>query len=132
MPRSELDDRFDGLPIAHLEGGLRLIDARTRRSRRRGLARLDALPADHALHIPGTFQVHTFGMRFPLDLIWLRRDGTVARVDRQVAAGRLRTCLTARSVVETVGGQAEAFLGAGVGTPGRLTRSSSPPRPPAP
>jgi uncharacterized protein len=110
-----LDERFTGLPVAELRSGLRLIEARTRRSRRRGLARLDRLPTEFALHIPGTPSVHTFGMRFPLDLIWLRKDGTVTRVDRNVGPHRITFCPGARSVVETVGGAADGFLAAGVG-----------------
>ena len=54
-------------------------------------------------------------MRFDLDLIWLRRDGSVARVDRDVGPWRMRLCLRARSVVETLAGQADAFVAAGVG-----------------
>ena len=92
-----------------------VIEAETHRSRRRGLARLDSLAADHALHIPQTPSVHTFGMRFDLDLIWLRRDGSIARVDRDVGPWRMRLCLRARSVVETRAGHADAFVAAGVG-----------------
>jgi uncharacterized protein len=110
-----LDERFRALPVTDLPNGLRLIEARTRRSRRRGLARLDALPRDVALHIPGTPSVHTFGMRFALDLIWLRKDGTVARIDRDVGARRVTVCPAARSVVEAAAGMADAFIAAGVG-----------------
>jgi uncharacterized protein len=113
---ADLDKRFRGLPIDELSNGLRLIEARTHRSRRRGLARLDALAPDVALHIPGTVSVHTFGMRFALDLIWLAKDGTVTRVDRDVRPGRMTFCRGARSVVETVAGRADEFLAAGVGT----------------
>jgi len=112
-----LDQRFTGLPTTELGGGLTLIEAKTHKSRRRGLARLDALDPDHALLIPSCPSVHTFGMRFALDLIWLRRDGTVARVDRDVAPRRMRACASARSVVETVAGRADAFIAGGVGSP---------------
>jgi hypothetical protein len=112
---ADLDERFTGLPRTDYGDGLVVIEARTHRSRRRGLARLDALPADHALHIPQTSSVHTFGMRFGLDLIWLSKDGGVVRIDRDVGRGRMRFCRGARSVVETVAGQADAFVVAGVG-----------------
>ena len=115
---AELDERFRGLPVTDLPDGLRLIEARTRSSRRRGLARLDSLPADAALHIPQTPSVHTFGMRFALDLIWLRKDGSVARVDRDVGPRRLTFCPRARSVIETVAGAADAFIAAGIGGAG--------------
>jgi hypothetical protein len=110
-----LDQRFDGLPTTEYSGGLTVIAAQTHKSRRRGLSKLDALPATHGLHIPQTPSVHTFGMRFALDLIWLAKDGSVVRVDRDVPPRRMRLCTRARSVIETVAGQADAFLAAGVG-----------------
>lgn len=115
MDPAGVDERFRGLPVTELADGLHLIEARSRRSRRRGLARLDALAPNVALHIPQTPSVHTFGMRFALDLIWLRKDGTVARIDRDVGPRRLAACLKARGVVETRAGAADAFIAAGVG-----------------
>jgi uncharacterized membrane protein (UPF0127 family) len=111
---SEQPDRFTGLPRHALDGGLVVIEAQTHRSRRRGLARLDALAPEHALHIPQTPSVHTFGMRFALDLIWLDGSGEVVRVDRDVPRRRMRLCVRARSVVETAAGRADAFLAAGL------------------
>ncbi len=107
----DLDERFRGLDVAELPGGLRVIDARTRASRRLGLARLDALPEGYALRIP-TLSVHTFGMRFALDLIWLRKDGTVARVDHGIRPRRLKMCAGARAVVETTAGEGDGFAAA--------------------
>ena len=46
------------------------------------------MPRGYALHIPRCRSVHTFTMRFPLDLIWLGKDGDVVRVDRDVAPNR--------------------------------------------
>ncbi len=57
-------------------------------------------------------------MRFALDLIWLDKERSVVRVDRDVRPRRMRFCRQARSVVETVAGQADAFLAAGVGSAG--------------
>jgi uncharacterized membrane protein (UPF0127 family) len=111
MPGSE---RLAGLPARELEGGLRVAEARTRRSRMRGLAKLDALPADEALHIPKCRSVHTFTMRFPLDLIWLDKRGAPVRLDRDVPPSRMKMCLRARSVVECNAGRADAFLAAGL------------------
>ena len=105
--------RLDGLPARELGAGLRVHEARGFRARRRGLGGLDALPAECALHLR-TRAVHTFTMRFALDLIWLDRDGRPVRIDRAVAPRRLRSCLRARSVVETRAGAADAFLAAGV------------------
>jgi uncharacterized membrane protein (UPF0127 family) len=117
MP-AELKGRFAGLPVTEPGDGLVVIEAQTRKSRRRGLSRLASLDPAHALHIPQTPSVHTFGMRFALDLIWLDGQGHTVRVDRAVPPRRMRLCLRARSVVETNAGQADTFLAAGVGRAG--------------
>ncbi len=109
-----LDQRFAGLPVTEHDG-LLVIEARTHRARRRGLSRLDALAAEQALRIPQTPSVHTFGMRFALDLIWLDGAGNVVRVDREVPPRRMRFCRPGRSVIECNAGRADAFLAAGVG-----------------
>jgi uncharacterized membrane protein (UPF0127 family) len=106
--------RLDALPNRDLGDGRRVAEAATRASRMLGLARLDAMPAAYALHIPRCRSVHTFTMRFPLDLVWLGRDGRPVRVDRDVPPRRMRTCLRARSVVECNAGEADAFLAAGL------------------
>jgi len=118
LPSDSHTDRFTGLPQRSLPGGLTLVEARTSRARRRGLARLDSLPDDRALLIPRCPSVHTFGMRFALDLIWLGKGDHVVRVDRSVPPRRMRICPRARSVVETAAGAADAFLAAGVGGAG--------------
>ena len=115
MPSATDIERFAGLPHRALPGGLTVVEANSGKSRRRGLAKLDSLPGDHALLIPKCPSVHTFGMRFALDLIWLGKGGAVVRVDRAVPPRRMRVCTRARSVVETAAGQADAFVSAGVG-----------------
>jgi uncharacterized membrane protein (UPF0127 family) len=72
----------------------------------RGLQRLVGLigrrswPAGVALEIPRCRSVHTFGMRFELDLVWIDRARRVVRVDRAVPPCRVRVCRAARSVLE--------------------------------
>jgi uncharacterized membrane protein (UPF0127 family) len=106
--------RLDELPGRELPGGLRVAEARTRAARMKGLARLDAMPERLALHIPRCRSVHTFTMRFPLDLIWLDKAGAVVRVDSAVPPRRLKLCARARSVVEANAGTADRFLAAGL------------------
>jgi uncharacterized membrane protein (UPF0127 family) len=91
---------------------LRVAEAHSRAARLKGLAKLDDLPETMALHIPRCRSVHTFTMRFPLDLIWLDKAGHVVRIDPDVPPRRLRTCLRARSVIETRGGTADRFVAA--------------------
>lgn len=81
------------------------LDALDVRLARSPLARLLGLaglrePPDGALLLPRTRSVHTFGMRFALDLLWLDRDGRLVRVDRGVPPRRLRACRAAHAVVE--------------------------------
>ena len=106
--------RLDGLPGRDLTGGLRVAEANSRAARMKGLAKLDQLPERLALHLPRCRSVHTFTMRFPLDLIWLGKDGQVVRVDPAVPPRRLKWCLKARSVVEANAGTADRFVGAGL------------------
>jgi uncharacterized membrane protein (UPF0127 family) len=106
--------RLDALPARELPGGLRVAEAHSRAARIKGLAKLDEIPATAALHIPKCWSVHTFTMRFPLDLIWLDKRGRAVRVDRAVPPRRLKACLGARSVVEANAGTADTFLGAGL------------------
>jgi uncharacterized membrane protein (UPF0127 family) len=110
-------ERLRGLPARALPGGLCVFDAATTRARLRGLARLRDLDPAVALHLPRTRSIHTFGMRFALDLVWLDRSGGVVRVDRGVDPGRLRGCLRAWSVLEARAGSADAFLQAGYTEP---------------
>jgi uncharacterized membrane protein (UPF0127 family) len=49
-----------------------------------GLIGRRSLGAGVALEIPRCRSVHTFGMRFPLDLVWLDGSRRVVRVDRAV------------------------------------------------
>ena len=86
-PASAACPRLDGLPGRELAGGLRVVEAHTRASRMKGLAKLDELPETLALHIPRCRSVHTFTMRFPLDLIWLdkARRGRPDRPERPAA-----------------------------------------------
>ncbi|MFA4929209.1 MAG: DUF192 domain-containing protein [Patulibacter sp.] len=87
-----------------VDHGWRIERARTRRERGRGLLGRRGLESHHGLWI-GTRSVHTIGMRFAIDLVWIDRDGAVRRVDRDVRPGRLRTCLAARGgVIEVAAG----------------------------
>ena len=122
--------RFDGLERVALPGDLTLLIAGDRRSRRRGLAHLDAaaLPAGWALGFERCRSVHTIGMRFALDLVWVDADGAVVRLDRAVGPRRVRTCLAARGVVEAAAGEGETFAAALAAGGGAVWRQRSPER----
>lgn len=102
--RPDLPRRLARLP-RHESG---IVEAATAWSRLLGLAGLPrgAVAPGVGLHLPRTRSVHTFGMRFALDLVWLDGEGAVVRVDRGVRPCRVRVCSAARSVVEVVAGEA--------------------------
>jgi len=76
-----------------------ILVARSPLARLLGLA-LRRRPPVHALLLPRCRSVHTFGMRFPLDLIWLDRNGRVLRADEAVPPWRVRSCRDAAAVLE--------------------------------
>lgn len=106
MPRTDAP-----LDAPHDVPGWRIAVARGPLARGRGLLGRDGLAAGHGLWLR-TRSVHTVGMRFALDLVWLDRDGAVVRVDADVRPGRARTCLAARGVVEVAAGGGPALAAA--------------------
>ena len=105
-------DRFDDLELRALPGGALLYVAAGRRARARGLAGLAGLAADRALLLAPCRSVHTFGMRFALDLLWLDAAGDVVRLDACVPPRCLRSCRRARAVIEASAGCGERFAAA--------------------
>jgi uncharacterized membrane protein (UPF0127 family) len=69
-------------------------------SRKRGLLGRDSLPPGHALIIAPSNMVHTFFMRFPIDILVVARDGRVVKARRNVPARRLVGALRGFAVVE--------------------------------
>ena len=74
-----------------------------------GLAGRRSLPSGRALLFPRCRSVHTFGMRFALDLVWLA-GGEPVRIDRSVRPGRVRSCQAADAVVEANAGEGNAVV----------------------
>jgi uncharacterized protein len=72
-----------------------------------GLIGRRSLPPGVVLEIPRCRSVHTFGMRFALDLVWLDRERRVVRVDHAVPPWRVRSCRRASSVLEMRSGDAQ-------------------------
>jgi uncharacterized membrane protein (UPF0127 family) len=71
--RDKRPRRLQGLPRTEISGR-RVPVATSRRARLLGLSHLDRHRAGAGLLIPGCRSVHTFGMRFPLDLVFLDFD----------------------------------------------------------
>jgi uncharacterized membrane protein (UPF0127 family) len=72
--------------------------------RRKGLLGRDNLPSREGLWIVPCESIHTFFMRFSIDLIYLDRSMRVKKVRSNVPPWRLSACLTAHSVIELAPG----------------------------
>ena len=70
------------------------------RARLLGLAHLDRDRAGPGLLIPRCASVHTFGMRFALDVYFLDGEGAIVSVRRGIRPRRVVVCRTAAAVLE--------------------------------
>ena len=70
------------------------------RNRRKGLLGRESLPHGEGLWIVPCEAVHTFWMRFPIDLVYLNRRHEVVKIRTNVPPWRLSGCLRAHSVLE--------------------------------
>ena len=68
--------------------------------RRKGLLGKESLPVGEGLWIVPCEAVHTFFMRFAIDLVYLDRNRRVVKTKENVAPWRLSACLRAHSVLE--------------------------------
>jgi len=90
------------LPVAtQLQGA---FDSATRR---KGLLGRDGLGSGVALVIAPTNLVHTFAMRFPIDILFVSRDGRVLKVRHAVPKRRIAGAWGGFAVVELAAGALE-------------------------
>jgi uncharacterized membrane protein (UPF0127 family) len=75
-------------------------------SRRKGLLGQDGLPHDRALVIAPTQGVHTFGMRFAIDIIGVSYSGVVVSIREAVPRRRIVLSWRAFAIVELAEGAA--------------------------
>jgi len=86
----------------------RLEKAHTAATRKKGLLGREGLLPGEGLWIAPCESVHTFFMRFPIDLVYLDRKLKVRKVRHSVGAWRMSACLSAKSVLELPAGTALA------------------------
>ena len=84
---------------------MEIITARSRRARLLGLTLRRRPPRGGALLLPRCRSVHTFGMRFALDLVWLDGSGNPLAIDERVPPLRIRTRRRAAAVIEAPAGE---------------------------
>ena len=78
--------------------------AHTGPTRRKGLLGRESLLPGEGLWIAPCESVHTFFMRFPIDLVYLDRENRIKKVRSSVGPWRLSACLTAHSILELPAG----------------------------
>jgi uncharacterized protein len=70
------------------------------KSRNRGLLGRDGLDAGHALILAPCSSVHTFFMRFPIDVLFVARDGQILKIRTDMGPWRLAARFGSFAVVE--------------------------------
>ncbi|MEA2362374.1 MAG: uncharacterized protein QOD71_1519 [Thermoleophilaceae bacterium] len=83
---------------------MQILVAHSLWSRLLGLALRGRPPPGRALLLPRCRSVHTCGMRFALDLVWLARDGRVLAIEEGVRPWRVRSRRDAAAVLEVAAG----------------------------
>jgi hypothetical protein len=89
----------NGRVIAH-----DLTTAFDSKSRRVGLLRHQSLPPGAAMLIAPSNAVHTFFMRFPIDIAFIDREGTVVKVCHGVRPWRIAAARRGYGVIELPAG----------------------------
>ena len=109
MARSSPPPRLRRLPVVTVLG--REVRVATPfRARLLGLAQLDLDQAGPGLLIPGCSSVHTFGMRFALDLYFLDERDSPLSVRRGIPACRIASCRGSSAVLEIPATEGGEFL----------------------
>lgn len=72
--------------------------------RSRGLLGRKGLGPGEGLWIVPCEAVHTFGMQFSIDLVYLDREYRIRKIRKNVRPWRLSACLSAHSVIELAAG----------------------------
>lgn len=99
METSILHPRLAALPRREVLG-IEVSEASGLSARLRGLAGISVERAGSGLLIPRCAGIHTFGMRFPLDLFFLDREGEPLVVRRGIPACRFVSARGAVAVLE--------------------------------
>ena len=98
----------EGWRLRNTRGGIVLAErvelAADSASRKRGLLGRDHLDEGHALVIVPCAAVHTYFMRFAIDVLFVRRDGRVVKCAHGVRPWRIALALTAHAVIEMPAG----------------------------
>jgi uncharacterized membrane protein (UPF0127 family) len=76
-------------------------------ARRRGLLGRTGLAEGTALIIAPCQAVHTFGMQFPIDVLYAGRDGRIIKIRHAMPPGRISAAFSAFATIEMAAGTAD-------------------------
>ncbi len=103
--------------------GKDIVFARTSTERREGLLGCKSLPPGHGFWLNPCEAIHTFGMAFPIDVVFLDRRLRIRGIRSVLAPKRIAICLRAESTLELPAGLVKA-LGILIGDLVEIRRSS--------
>ena len=102
----------NGLKIQNLTQGTEIASclevADTPSTRNKGLLGRTGLPSGGGLWIVPCASVHTFFMKFPIDLVYIDRRKKVKKVRSRVGPWRLSACFFAHSILELPAGTVDS------------------------
>lgn len=84
-----------------------LIAAFDSTTRRKGLLARDTFPRGSAMIIAPTNAIHTFFMKFAIDVLFVAKDGRIVKLRRALPPWRIAAAWRAQSVIELAGGVLE-------------------------
>jgi uncharacterized membrane protein (UPF0127 family) len=84
-------------------------EADTAWTRMMGLLGRASLPEDEGLLLAPAWSIHTWGMRFPIDVVFIDREERVLRIVEVIRPWRLVSHWRAHAVVELAAGRARAL-----------------------
>ncbi len=86
----------------------RALAAGTSKERRTGLLAHGELDESGGLWIVPCEAVHTIGMKFPIDVLFLDKKRKVLKIRKDMKQWRMAACFRAHSVLELAAGRADA------------------------
>jgi uncharacterized membrane protein (UPF0127 family) len=102
LPKLRVTNRTRGQLLAD-----RADIADTSAKRRTGLLKHAGLAPGEGLWIVPSEGVHTFGMKFPIDVVFLNRQRKILKIRPNMVRGRIAVSLRAHSVLELPSGTLE-------------------------
>ena len=114
MPSHFLSTAQPGARLTIARTGFLLVErleiAGHSRARKKGLIGRDNLAPGHALVIAPSQGVHTFGMRFRIDIVAIDRQGRVVKIRPNVGPNRIVLAWSAFAMLELNAGSADRSL----------------------